>query len=417
VSRKYNIAIISKSDSSGGGASRVAEKLYGMLAKTIYIGDHWIVFSDKLSKQNFKFITGNKLTTFIWRLFGDLSRKIGLSDIVTPEGLGLFIRGFKKKYDLIHLHDTSQALSPFTIRYLSLNKPTIWTLHDCSAFTAGCLYPMECNHFTNVCHSCNKLHEWPLSTSIDNTRYIHKLKKFLFSNSNIQLVTPSYWMAEQVKASKVFPTEAIVIPNGVDTNKFKASTANSYDMKNKHNIDQDVFIIIISASSLSDPRKGFIYSIEALKKWNKKFHLVLVGYISDDIKNAIEMFNYTVTGYIDSDDLLVTWYSIADIFLFTSLADNFPNVILEHMSCKTPVIAFNTGGVGEMIDHDINGWLCRQKDIDGLIEGIDKVYNNKKILNSWSVTAREKVISSFSNELFIERHITLYHSMIKTHEE
>src|SRR5690606_18588812 len=69
-------------------------------------------------------------------------------------------------------------------------------------------------------------------------------------------------------------------------------------------------------------------------------------------------------------------YNAADIFIAPSLAEVFGYVILEALRCGTPVIAFNTGGIPDLIEHKGNGYLAKYKDAEDLAAGIKYCLNN-----------------------------------------
>ena len=77
----------------------------------------------------------------------------------------------------IHFHDISGTCSVFTIVFLSWIKRVVWTLHDTSILTGGCIQPADCKSFGKGCGNCSQLGKWPLTTSVDLTNWILKFKK------------------------------------------------------------------------------------------------------------------------------------------------------------------------------------------------------------------------------------------------
>lgn len=76
------------------------------------------------------------------------------------------------------------------------------------------------------------------------------------------------------------------------------------------------------------------------------------------------------TGFLHDEYSLILVYNAADVFVSASLADNYPNVIMEAMACGLPCVGFNVGGVPEQIRHKENGYLAELKDSGSLAEGI-----------------------------------------------
>ncbi len=409
--KRKTIAIMSRSDSSGGGAGRIAENNHRFLQQSQYGVDHWVVYSRDLEGKSLKYLTGGRVGHFIWRLMAVISRKLGYPDIFTPELLILNLSRFRSRYDLIHLHDTSKAISPYTIKELARKVPVVWTLHDCSPFTAGCIYPMDCNNFRTNCHNCGMLDEWPLNTRRDRTARIHVLKKAWFLGLDVHLIAPSQWIADQVLASGMFLRPPVVIPNGVDTDVFSPPAAISA-LRKTAGIPDNRLVVILVAHSLHNRRKGLAYSLQLLESWKDRIHLVLIGKLDSSLKDVLEKYSYTSTGYLEDQRILANWYSLGDVLVFTSLADNLPNVVLESMSCGTPVIAFSVGGVPEMIDHDVNGWLATPGDFVTLEQGLLKAYEDGDALRDWAENGREKVKKKFSEELFRQKYLDLYAAIL-----
>ena len=97
------------------------------------------------------------------------------------------------------------------------------------------------------------------------------------------------------------------------------------------------------------------------------------------------------------------------MFVLPSLEDNLPNMVMKALSCSTPVVAFNTGGVKDMIDHQENGYLAKYMSSEDLAEGILSVLNDNFRL---AENARKKVLENFSFPVIAEKHIQLYERLL-----
>ena len=106
----------------------------------------------------------------------------------------------KIKPDIIHLHNIHGYYINIKLlfEYLQRNNlPVIWTLHDCWAFTGHCYhYPFQGrNKWLDQCYSCPLKHRYPKSLFLDQSRRNYKDKKKLFTSlSQLQIVTPSFWL-------------------------------------------------------------------------------------------------------------------------------------------------------------------------------------------------------------------------------
>ncbi len=278
------------------------------------------------------------------------------------------------RFDILNLHWIESFLSLNNLNELvKLNKPIVWTLHDMKPFTGGCHYSADCDKYQFKCLDCVQL--------IDNTQQLAQkvlhVKQEIFNHANITIVSPSRWLANKASESALFKNKRIeVIPNSVDSCVFRA--IDKIEAKRKFGIDKGSIVLTFGAMSHIENRKGFreLYrAIELLKDKISDQNLVALFFGSDCANDfPIPIVNI---GHVDNDEMLSYVYSAADIFILPSLEDNLPNMILESLSCATPVIAFDTGGAGDIINED-NGKIVPKGDVKALSEAIIELIENKE---------------------------------------
>ena len=396
------IALLSKSDSSGGGASRVAQELQEQLSLK-----HKVVH---FTKDNCTFPRVPLYGNYAKKIYSTL-REVGFQEFLPFELFNIYKEHKKEQFDLFHFHDLSTAISPLTLKILSKNHRVIMTIHDASLVTGGCIYTLGCSNYKRTCHSCPQKREWPFGKRVDMSSFFHALKKYLLKNSTIEFIAPSKWMADFVYETGLLHSYPTIIPNGVDTDKF--ILYNKQEIRTKLNLPQDKFIILLSSSSLNSPFKGIKYAIEIIQKLKVlNPFILLVGKENDTTAHLLKSFDTFTTGYISDTKLLNQFYSSADIFLNTTIADNLPLTVLEVMASGTPNIGFKTGGISEIVSHNIDGFL--QNDVEILIEFI-KESTHKNQWFKMGKLARQKIESHFSLALFISRHLELYLKTPNTH--
>lgn len=323
-----------------------------------------------------------------------------------------------KEANIIHLHWVNHGfLSPRSLKELAkLNKPIVWTMHDCNVFTGGCHVRFGCENYLNTCGNCPFLKK-PNEHDISNQTLLKKREAYNLLNLNI--VSPSNWLGESAKRSsllKAFPVN--VIPNTLETNIFKPSDKTK--AKELFDIATDKFVILSGfMPSKNDSHKGTDYLVKALNQWVTKYPQIaskalLVIFGNKDNNQALPIKVPTLfLGTINDDSKLAQAYSAADLFITPSLDDNLPNTVMESMACGTPIVAFKTGGIPDMVDHHTNGYLADYKNSLDLMNGIQWVYNHPD-RNSLSEQARMKVMSTFSEEKIAEQHIALYKQILKS---
>ena len=116
-------------------------------------------------------------------------------------------------------------------------------------------------------------------------------------------------------------------------------------------------------------------------------------------------------GKFNDDITLSIVYSAADVLVAPSIQDNLPNTVLEALACGTPVVAFNIGGLPDLIEHQKNGYLAQPFEVEDLARGLDWILNNENYQNL-SFRAREKCEQEFTLEIQAKKYLELYCKII-----
>lgn len=287
-----------------------------------------------------------------------------------------FIKQIEKlEPDIIHLHNIHGYYINIRVlfEYLkTINKPIVWTLHDCWAFTGHCAHfdYIGCEKWRNGCMQCPQKKEYPTSIGIDNSEKNYRIKEQIFTGvKNMTIITPSYWLAGLVKKSFLKDYEVKVINNGIDLNVFKPTKS---DFRNKHNIE-DKFLVL-GVANVWEQKKGLDYILKLSSELDKEKQIVLVG-VTDKQKSQLPKNIIAITRTNNTKELAQI-YTQADVFLNPTLEDTFPTTNLEALACGTPVVTFRTGGSIESLN-DSCGIIVEKgnfEDIKGAIaklQGLD----------------------------------------------
>jgi len=313
-----------------------------------------------------------------------------------------------KEYDpdVIHLHNIHGYYINIKLlfNYLKeIQKPVVWTLHDCWSFTGHCSHfdYIGCDKWKEGCFKCPQKRSYPKSFFLDNSKNNYRRKNELFNElKNMTLVTPSKWLANLVKESFLGDYNIKVINNGINLEKFKPLLSN---FRRKNNLD-DKFIIL-GVASVWDTRKGFDSFLELSKCIEKNDQIVLVGLNDKQLKDLPK--NITGIKRTNNIEELAEIYSTADGFVNPTLQDNFPTTNLESLACGTPVITFNTGGSVESIDQSC-GLIVEKESIKGLVEAISRIK-----IKSFSKSNCLKMASQFDMNDRFNEYIKLYKKVMK----
>ncbi len=269
--------------------------------------------------------------------------------------------------DIIHLHNIHGYYINVGILFDFLkecNKPVVWTLHDCWPFTGHCAYydSLQCFKWESECNNCPGIADYPKSF-VDASRTNFYAKQKLFSGvPNLHLVTPSQWLAGEVKRSFLSDYPCHVIANGIDLGLFRG--------KQSQQIEKDERKVILGVASEWTERKGFADFIALSNRINhKKMKIVMVGVTSQQ-KNELERYGIQGVEKTNGIDELVKFYQSASIFFNPTYDDNFPTTNLEALACGTPVLTYKTGGSPESLTSSC-GIVVEKGDLDAVIQHLD----------------------------------------------
>ena len=253
--------------------------------------------------------------------------------------------------DIIHLHNLHGYYINIDILFDYLkesNKPVIWTLHDCWAFTGHCAYfdYAGCNKWKKSgCYQCPQKNKYPNSLFYDNSKTNYLKKRELFTSiKNLTLVTPSEWLANLVKDSFVCDDPIEIINNGINLDVFKFKQdgfRKRFNLSNKK--------IILGVSSAWGKRKGLYDFYKLAGMISNDFTIVLVGLEESQIKENVNYNNIICIPKTNNTSELAEIYTASDVFVNPTYEDNYPTVNLEAQACGTPVITYKTGGSIESV--------------------------------------------------------------------
>ncbi|MCX7987015.1 MAG: glycosyltransferase, partial [Bacteroidales bacterium] len=115
---------------------------------------------------------------------------------------------------------------------------------------------------------------------------------------------------------------------------------------------------------------------------------------------------YRLLGNVQANTM-IDIYNASDLYVTSSLQENLPNTIMESMACGVPVVAFDVGGIPEMIDHMQNGWVADFKSSHALAKGIYWCLFETDYLKI-AVSAREKVVANYHERTIAQQYYDIY---------
>lgn len=270
--------------------------------------------------------------------------------------------------DIINLHWIGSGFMRLET-LAKIKKPIVWTMHDMWAFTGGCHYTEGCDRYIQNCGKCPQLGS---QRSSDLSRWNWNRKRKILQELDLTIVAPSEWLASCSQSSSILENiRTQVIPYGIDLSQYQPR--NRQWVRTLFNLPIDKPLILFGASSAMDDRRKGIHLLEASLQSLQAFdfqeqpEVVILGASHGKLKCP---FPVHYLGILQDDLSLSLAYACADVFVAPSLEDNLPNTVLEAIACGVPCVAFQIGGMSDLIEHQYNGYLAQPFDVLELAQGI-----------------------------------------------
>jgi glycosyltransferase involved in cell wall biosynthesis len=404
-----NILHINQSDIVGGAAIAGYRLHEGLLAQGIdsrLLVGTVTTTSDRVATTPNTHRIAKQLNRYSWRL--------GLNYVNILSTFDIHKHQFYKEADILNLHNIHNGYFNYlAIPSLTKEKPAIFTLHDMWSFTGHCIYSYECERWKIGCGKCPHPDTYP-AIGIDNTQLEWKLKNWVYSRSNLTIVTLSNWFTEKVQQSILNCFPIYQIPNGIDTEAYQP--LDPKQSKSLLGIPSNKKVLMFGSEYINDPRKGSDLLLKALQRLPEslKAEIVLLtfGKHSETLTKAVGLSNIHL-GYVSSTRLKSIAYSSADLFIFPTRADNLPLVLQESMACGTPIVSFKVGGVPDLVRPGITGYLAQPEDAQDFCNGIVRLLEDENLRQSMGKNCRAIALEEYPLELQAQRYIELYRQVLR----
>ena len=425
-----NILILSTYDITGGAAiaaHRLAEALNnnGMKARMMVL--------DRKGESPYVIPVGSPRMNH-WRKLWErgvmwLAHRYRRDDLfgtsIANTGVDITQTNEFRQADIIHLHWTCQGLLSLKglQRILHSGKPIVWTMHDMWPLTAICHYTRGCQQCHTACRRCPQEDIHHPIYRFAARRW--KRKKDIYDNAlQITFVACSKWLAEQARHSALTGHHRVVsIPNTINTHLYRKQDKPL--ARRRFNLPLDKRLLLFVAQNADDPRKGMQHLVKALQQLIDKqpavkqdTEVVILGAKADTIAAQLPLKTHCL-GYLAEVADIADAFNAADIFVIPSTEDNLPNTIMEAMACGIPCIGFRIGGIPEMIDHRVNGYVAQvsekdnevQVDTDDMAEGLRWLLNEADRVQL-SAQAVEKVHTTYAHQHVAALYMQQYQQLL-----
>ena len=199
----------------------------------------------------------------------------------------------------------------------------------------------------------------------------------------------------------------VTIPGGIETTEFKkGSEANGH---------APVFIHV-GGFTFEKNHKRLIHIFEKVVKKNPaaRLHLVGNGPLMQEVEELVKQrgLNENVQFFGFRQDALQLIHK-ADVLLLPSIIEGLPGVILEAFFCKTPVVAYDVGGIKEILINNKTGRLIPGGDEESFANGMLAAAEKNTINQQLVENAYQLVTSQYLNSGIAQRFIDVYKTIVK----
>lgn len=400
-----------------GGAARAAHRLHGGLQEIGVASTYYV--NKKSSDESTIIGPTTKISRAIASIRPSLNAfPLSLYSQREPStfSTGLFsdtrLIKLLNKSDVVNLHWFSSGL--LSIEAISkINRPVVFSLHDSWLLTGGCHVPGKCERFFDSCGECPQLKS---SHAFDLSRIVWLRKKRAWGGKQFTLVTDGRWLADNARKSPLFEGCNIETINpGLDLNRFKP--LDKQVCRDVLGLPSNCSLVLFGAMSATvDKNKGYQLLLPALNHLSTEGHSSSIRLLVFGASKSTGLTELNIpvhfTGRLHDDISLSILYSAADVMVVPSIQECFGQTASESMACGTPVVAFDTTGLKDSVDHEINGYLAKPFDITDLANGIKWVLENKDRWNKLSRNAREKAVKCFSISTYTNNYLNVFQKTI-----
>lgn len=313
--------------------------------------------------------------------------------------------------DVINIHKVEHFVDlPALLGRLPRAKPVVITLHDLSPITGGCDYSGSCRRFEAACGCC------PIMNSGRPNDYSHRIfrmKKMAYSKPSqerLAFVANSVWSGEQARHSALTKRGTVeVIHYGLDQDVY--SPGKRREAREALGIGAEEPVLLFAAHDLGLAHKGGRCLGDSLVnvRYQQPIRLLTMG---AGHFQAVSGYRHTHFGRVESDQLQALLYRAADVFVIPSLEEAFGQTALEAIACGTVVVGFAVGGIGDIVQNDLNGLLVARGDSNALGQGIMRLLKDEALRVRWYEACEAWVKARFSFERNATAYRALYESLL-----
>lgn len=264
-------------------------------------------------------------------------------------------------------------------------------MHDVYYVTGRCAQPGSCVKYRTGCDAtCPTPNEYP-RLAPENIADAWRARGAAFGGPGaVPLIANSRWTGDIARQRFQGDARIEVVHLGLDEALFAPVDKDA--ARRLLGVDPHKLVVTMGAVDVDNQWKGgplFEQVYNALQS-RENVEVVLFGKSSERYVKAKSF------GLVQDERLMPLLYGAADIFVSTGKAESFGQTLLEASACGVPVVAFNVGGVPDVIAHNETGLLVDTIASEALIAAVDELINDVDRRTRFGQNGRKRVEQQFS---------------------
>jgi len=304
----------------------------------------------------------------------DFATWVYLMNVNMQKEAAALVNSLGGKIDVFHAHDWLVATAGIGLKHV-FRKPLFATMHS-----------------TEIGRR-NGIH-------FDYERMIHETEAWLTYEA-WKVICCSNYMVSHVRWAFGLPEDKLVmVPNGVNTEVYAGHGEDLREFRSKFALLEEKIVLFVGRLVYEKGVHVLVNAVpKVLEKANAKFIIVGNGYMKEQLSGLVKSMGLAhkvlFTGFVD-DETLRKLQRCADASVVPSLFEPFGIVALEAMAARSPVVVSDTGGLSEIVEHDVSGVKVYVNDPDSLAWGINRVLTDNGFANWLRTNAFKKVQEKYN---------------------
>ncbi len=410
------VALVHASD-LGGGAERSVVSLHRALRadgyeSTLFVGEK---HTDEPGVEQIPYVRGFPGSRRLARM---LERSFGWQDIYNPSFRALSTM-LGDRFDVVHFNSLwgSEGYADISaLPAITCRLPGIVTLRDDWLLTGHCAYFHDCRRWLHGCGSCPNLGIAP-AVPHDGTARNWRRKKESIGAATLQVVAISDYVKQLVESSPIFDGKQVSrIYNGIDLDVFQPiPSGQRCELRQAMGVSDGDVVVLLTGQTVEGIRQG-IATHHAVAAFNANADLpglkaLVVGRSAQLVAEQLHAPS-VVLPFQSTPFEMARCFQVADVTLVASEVEAFGRIGAESQACGTPVVAFDSGGIPEVVVNGVGGLVVPRRDTARMTDALRRLLKDTVLREQMGRDGLRHVRAHFDQREVVDQYVSLYRNVV-----